>query len=72
MDKLRSCLEIQFFGVCTYIGEKLGIATSKIRLFFIYSSFIAAGSPLIIYLCLAFLIDLKNFIKHKRLQIWDL
>lgn len=64
--------ETQAFGVCAYIGEKFGIATYKIRLFFIYASFITIGSPLLIYLGLAFLLDLRNYLRRKKLQVWDL
>jgi len=50
MNKLRAFLEIQAFGVCSSIGEKLGIASSRIRMWFIYISFITMGSPLIVYM----------------------
>lgn len=58
------------FGVCTKLGEKLGIATSAIRLFFIYASFITFGSPVIIYLALAFVMNLRKHFR-KRNPIWD-
>jgi phage shock protein PspC (stress-responsive transcriptional regulator) len=58
------------FGVCTKLGEKLGIATSAIRLFFIYASFITFGSPVIIYLALAFVLNLRKHFR-KRNPIWD-
>ena len=44
----------QAFGVCTHLGEKFKISTSSIRLYFIYTSFLTMGSPVIIYLILAF------------------
>ena len=69
--KLKRCLEIQFFGVCQYLGEKLSMPSGKIRLFFIYLSFVTAGSPVIAYLILAFLIKLKDYIKGKRNPVWD-
>ena len=71
MENLRSFLELQFFGVCSYLGEKLSMPSSRIRLFFIYATFVAAGSPVIIYLALAFLINIKDYIKGKRNPIWD-
>lgn len=58
------------FGVCTKLGEKLGMATSAIRLFFIYASFITFGSPVIIYLALAFIMNLRKHLR-KRTPIWD-
>lgn len=71
MEKLRSFLELQFFGVCSYLGDKLAMPSSKIRLFFIYATFVTAGSPVIIYLVLAFLIKMKDYIKGRRTAVWD-
>jgi phage shock protein PspC (stress-responsive transcriptional regulator) len=62
MNKLREFLELHAFGVCTAIGEKMGIATTRIRMWFIYISFLTLGSPLIIYMVLAFWINMKNYI----------
>ncbi len=65
MEKLQSFLEFQVFGVCTQLGEKLGIASSRVRMFFIYASFLTMGSPVIAYLILAWWWDFR---KHLRLQ----
>ncbi len=62
MNKLRQFIELQAFGVCSAIGSKLGIATSRIRMWFIYVSFLTMGSPLIIYMILAFWINIKKYI----------
>ncbi len=62
MKSLREIIELHAFGVCTAIGEKMGIATSRIRMWFIYISFITFGSPLIIYMVLAFWINIRNYI----------
>ena len=62
MQKIKEFVELQAFGVCSALGEKLGIASSKIRMWFIYISFITFGSPLIIYMILAFWINIKNYI----------
>lgn len=66
MNKLREFLEMNAFGVCTAIGEKLGIATSRIRMWFIYISFLTMGSPLIIYMVLAFWMNIKEYILNAR------
>lgn len=66
MNKIRSMIEFQAYGVCTAIGERMGIATSRIRMWFIYISFITFGSPLIIYMILAFWINIKNYIYSAR------
>ncbi len=73
MQKLREFLEIQAFGVCSAIGEKLGIASSRIRMWFIYISFLTLGSPVIIYMILAFWINIKNYIlagKRNPIRNW--
>ena len=66
MNRLKSFVEWHAFGVCTYIGEKLGIATSTIRKYFIYISFLTMGSPVIIYLFVAFWMNIKNYILSAR------
>ncbi len=62
MNKLREFLELHAFGVCATIGEKLGIASTKIRMWFIYISFLTLGSPIIIYMILAFWMNIKEYI----------
>jgi phage shock protein PspC (stress-responsive transcriptional regulator) len=68
--KIQHFCEAYAFGVCTRLGEKLGMATSSIRLFFIYASFITFGSPVIIYLALAFVMNIRKHLR-KRSPIWD-
>jgi phage shock protein PspC (stress-responsive transcriptional regulator) len=62
MLKFRNFIETNAFGVCSYIGEKLNIASGKIRLYFIYASFITFGSPVIIYFVIAFWMNIKRYI----------
>jgi len=63
MKRLQGFVEYQIFGVCTRMAEKLGIATSSIRLSFIYASFLTFGSPIIVYILLAFVMNIR---KHLR------
>jgi phage shock protein PspC (stress-responsive transcriptional regulator) len=73
MKNLRDYIEWQVFGVCTAIGEKMGIATSRIRMWFIYSSFLTFGSPVIVYMILAFWMNMKRYIMAaRRNPIWNL
>ena len=65
MKKVQLFFEKQAFGVCTYLGDKLGLPTIHIRLFVIYASFITIGSPVIIYLTLAFLMNVRSYIRKK-------
>jgi phage shock protein C len=71
MIKLQAYLEKQAFGVCTFLGEKLGIATAGIRFFFIYLSFLTFGSPVIIYLVIAFIMNIHKHLRRNRSSIWD-
>lgn len=64
--------EKRSFGVCTYLGERFNISISKIRLFFIYSSFLAVGFPLIFYVFAAIVLDVRHYIKRIRVSsVWD-
>jgi phage shock protein PspC (stress-responsive transcriptional regulator) len=65
-ELLRRLFEYHLFGVCAYLGEKLGLASSKIRLFFVYSTLLTFGSPVIFYLIFAFWLDLVHYIRHKK------
>ncbi len=62
MQKIKDFFEFYAFGVCTAIGERLGIATSKIRMWFIYISFLTLGSPVIVYMVLAFWRSMRRYI----------
>jgi len=67
---IQQFFERHAFGVCASLGEKMGIATSSIRLFFIYTSFLTFGSPIIIYLSLAFVMNMRRHLRRRR-TIWD-
>jgi phage shock protein C len=71
MENLKTHMEKYAFGVCAFLGEKFGIASASIRLFFIYTSFLTFGSPVIIYLALAFLMNLHKHLRNQRSTIWD-
>ncbi len=66
MKNIKHFIEWHVFGVCAAIGERLGIATSVIRKNFIYISLITMGSPVIIYLFLAFWMNIKRYILNAR------
>jgi len=65
MTKFQTFFETNFFGVCTKLGEKLGISTFSIRLFFVHACFFTFGSPIIIYLGLAWLLNLRKYLRQK-------
>lgn len=73
IPKIQDFFEKNAFGVCEWWGKKLGLKTTKIRLFFIYLSFITLGSPLIVYLVMAFVLEHKDYFKFKRRKtVWDI
>jgi phage shock protein PspC (stress-responsive transcriptional regulator) len=72
VERIKALFEQKAYGVCEWLGEKLGIESAKIRLFFIYTSFLTIGSPIIIYMILAFWIELKNLVNGRRNRVWDL
>lgn len=69
---LRDIIEVNIYGVCAFLGRNLSMPSKRVRLFFIYTSFIALGSPIIIYLILTFVLNLRYMIKTKRNPVWDI
>lgn len=72
MDQLKKNIESYAYGVCSYLGEKFSIRSSTIRLYFIYVSFFTFGSPVIIYLVLAFWLNIKHYLTKRKHSVWDL
>lgn len=70
-QRIVTFFEKQSFGVCTYLAERLNISISKIRLFFIYASFLAVGFPIVFYILAALVLDVRHYIKKIRLWVWD-
>jgi phage shock protein PspC (stress-responsive transcriptional regulator) len=66
MKQLKHFIEWQVFGVCAAIGARMGIATSRIRMWFIYISFLTLGSPVILYMITAFWLNMKRYILAAR------
>jgi len=71
MKQIRQFLERSAFGVCTYIGDKIGVASSRVRLYFIYLSFLTMGSPIVLYLIAAFWLNIKAYLKKGRNVLSD-
>jgi phage shock protein PspC (stress-responsive transcriptional regulator) len=70
MNKFKSFVEWNAFGVCSAIGARMGIATSKIRQYFIYTSLLTMGSPIIIYLVLAFIRNIRKYVSAAKRNPW--
>jgi phage shock protein C len=72
LQQIITFFERYSFGVCTYLGERFNISIAKIRLFFIYSSFLAVGFPLIVYFFAGIVLDFRNYIKRSRTRAVDM
>jgi len=74
IQKIAFFFEMRSFGVSTWFARKLRVEVSRVRLFFIYFTFIGLGSPLIIYLIMAFILEHKHLLKfqRKRKNIWEI
>jgi phage shock protein C len=70
MKRIQVFFETQTFGVCTRLGEKLDIPISSIRIFFIYASFLTFGSPVILYLGLAWIMNFRKHIRKSTIALW--
>jgi phage shock protein C len=71
IESLKFLVESHLFGVCERIGDRLKMPAKDIRLFFIYASCMTIGSPLIIYMILAFWMKMKDYVRAKRNPVWD-
>lgn len=60
---IQNFVEKYSFGVCSYLADKWGLNETKVRTYFIYSSFVTFGSPVIIYLVAAFWINFKKYLR---------
>lgn len=70
MNRFKNFVEWNAFGVCSAIGDRMGIATSKIRQYFMYTSILTMGSPIIIYMILAFWKNMRRYMKAARRNPW--
>lgn len=66
MLQLKDILERSAFGVCSYLGEKMGVASSRVRLYFIYLTCATLGSPVLIYLFLAFWLNIRQYVRDQN------
>jgi phage shock protein C len=64
IDKfIQPIIEKNSFGVCSYLAQKWGLNESKVRMYFVYTSFVSFGSPVIFYLAAAFWINIKKYLR---------
>ncbi len=72
INNIRHKAEKEWFGTLTRMGTKLGIPVTKLRVFFIYSTFATAGFFFLIYLGLAFTLWVKDIFITRRPNVFDL
>jgi hypothetical protein len=72
VENIRNFCERRGFEVCSRSGEKMGIAPGVVRKYFIYTSFLTFGSPVIVYLVLAFWIQIKDHLRSRKYSVLDL
>jgi phage shock protein PspC (stress-responsive transcriptional regulator) len=68
---LRDILQQSAFGVCAYVGERIGLAASRVRLYFIYLSFVTLGSSLLLYLFVWFWMNVRSAFRRGMLWLHD-
>jgi phage shock protein C len=67
----KDTVERSAFGVCSFLGERMKISSGTVRKYFIYTSFITMGSPVIIYLVMAFWVNIRRYIRKHSKSLWD-
>ncbi|MBL7941912.1 MAG: PspC domain-containing protein [Flavobacteriales bacterium] len=65
--------ERRAFGVCSSIGRHMHVRANRIRLWFIYLSFLTFGSPIFFYLVLLFWKQNRHIFQFKRGRrtVWE-
>ncbi len=66
MKNIKHFIEWHVFGVCSYLGDKMGIAPATIRKNFMYLSLLTMGSPIVFYLVAAFWLNIRQYIYNGR------
>lgn len=61
MKKLtKSSTDVQIAGVCGGIAEYFGLDSTLIRVAYLILTFMGAGSPILLYILLAFIMPNEN------------
>jgi phage shock protein PspC (stress-responsive transcriptional regulator) len=71
-EKLRNFLEFNGFNVISRIADRFGVRASKLRLLYIYLSFVTLGVTFAFYLVLAFFLWVKDGFIVRRKSVFDL
>ncbi|MFM7619077.1 MAG: PspC domain-containing protein [Bacteroidota bacterium] len=73
-ESIKDAVELNVFGVCEAIGKRLNMNTGRIRLSFVYLSFLTFGSPVVVYLILHFWRShrIAKFHSRRKNRMWEL
>jgi len=71
-DRLRNFFEFNGFNVISRIADRFGVRASKLRLLFIYLSFVTMGITFAFYLMMAFFLWVKDCFVIRRKSVFDL
>jgi len=71
LDFFKVSVEKSVFGVCSYLAQKMGVRSARVRVYFIYLTFATLGSPILIYLVTAFWLNVKKYIRTGRNMLLD-
>lgn len=71
-NSVRNLIEKGAFGILSSLGARIGISSSRIRLYFIYTSCLTLGSPVLLYLIAIFWMNIKTYQWEKRRSLWDI
>ncbi|WP_420460495.1 PspC domain-containing protein [Neolewinella sp.] len=69
MERFRRTVEHSAFGVCAWLGDKMGIPRARVRTYFIYLSCLSLGSSLLFYFFAAFWLNVRNYMREGRRQM---
>ena len=72
LKRTRFFFEKYGFSVCLTLANFLGIKVKKVRMFFIYMSFLTIIGGFILYFILGFLFKLRGIVYRKRGSVFDL
>lgn len=71
-EKLRNFLEFNGFNVISRMADRFGVRASKLRLLYIYLSFVTLGVTFAFYLIMAFFLWVKDGFFVRRKSVFDL
>ncbi len=69
MDIFRNKVERVAFGVCAWLGDRMGIQRRRVRMYFIYLSCLSLGSSVLFYLFAAFWLNVRGYMREGKRRL---